>query len=85
MITLTSPEAERSLLVREKKTKGKAVSYDMGQGIYIGVCHMVSCRVASSARRANTRPPPDEENPCWWVLSALESFEGKEARETYYY
>jgi hypothetical protein len=29
-------------------------------------------------------PSEDEENPCWWVLSALESFEGKEARETYY-
>ena len=29
-------------------------------------------------------PRADEENPCWWVLSALESFEGKEARETYY-
>jgi hypothetical protein len=28
----------------------------------------------------------DEEakNPCWWVLSALDGFEGKEAREKYY-
>jgi hypothetical protein len=23
--------------------------------------------------------------PCWWVTSALESFEGKESREAYYY
>jgi hypothetical protein len=30
-------------------------------------------------------PSGEEENPCWWVLSALESFEGKEAREKMYY
>jgi len=33
---------------------------------------------------ADDDPSEDEKNPCWWVLSALESFEGKEARETYY-
>jgi hypothetical protein len=26
----------------------------------------------------------EEEAPCWWVLSALDIFEGKEAREKYY-
>jgi hypothetical protein len=26
----------------------------------------------------------EEEAPCWWVLSTLESFEGKVAREKYY-
>jgi hypothetical protein len=25
-----------------------------------------------------------EENPCWWMLSALDFCEGKEAREAYY-
>jgi hypothetical protein len=25
-----------------------------------------------------------EETPCWWILSTLDSFEGKEAREEYY-
>jgi hypothetical protein len=26
----------------------------------------------------------EEENPYWWVLSTLDTFEGKEAREKYY-
>jgi hypothetical protein len=26
----------------------------------------------------------EEERPCWWVLSALDGFDGKEAREAYY-
>jgi len=26
----------------------------------------------------------EEEGPCWWVLSALDTFDGKEAREEYY-
>jgi hypothetical protein len=27
---------------------------------------------------------PEEEEPCWWILSALEACDGKEAREAYY-
>ena len=26
----------------------------------------------------------EEESPCWWLLSALDYCEGKEAREAYY-
>src|SRR3954471_18932915 len=26
----------------------------------------------------------EEEGPCWWVLSALDTFDGKEARQKYY-
>jgi hypothetical protein len=28
--------------------------------------------------------PTKEEGPCWWILSALDSCDGKEAREAYY-
>jgi len=28
--------------------------------------------------------PNEEEGPCWWILSMLDTCEGKEAREAYY-
>jgi hypothetical protein len=28
--------------------------------------------------------PHEEERPCWWMLSALDVWDGKEAREAYY-
>jgi hypothetical protein len=36
------------------------------------------------ARTTLSDTEKEEENPCWWVLSALDVFEGKEAREKYY-
>ena len=28
--------------------------------------------------------PNEEEGPCWWILSMLDTCDGKEAREAYY-
>ena len=36
-------------------------------------------------RARNPAPTENqEERPCWWILSALDSCDGKEAREAYY-
>ena len=36
------------------------------------------------AREALCETGQEEESPCWWLLSALDFCEGKEAREGYY-
>ena len=36
------------------------------------------------ARGAPSETEREEERPCWWILSALDFCDGKEAREAYY-
>ncbi len=36
------------------------------------------------ARRALSEAEREEESPCWWILSALDFCDGKEARDAYY-
>jgi hypothetical protein len=39
---------------------------------------------ATKGWRGAFRPEAGAARPCWWVISALEGFEGKESREAYY-
>jgi hypothetical protein len=36
------------------------------------------------ARGTLSETEREEESPCWWILSALDFLDGKEAREEYY-
>jgi hypothetical protein len=39
---------------------------------------------SSTLERFSSRETEEEQRPCWWLLSALDSIDGKEAREAYY-
>jgi hypothetical protein len=41
-------------------------------------------RATLSYTERSSSPKSEEEGPCWWMLSALNRCDGKEAREAYY-
>jgi hypothetical protein len=40
--------------------------------------------ILSETERSSSPKPEEEEGPCWWILSALDSCDGRDAREAYY-
>lgn len=42
------------------------------------------CATLSETERSSSPKPEEEEGPCWWILSALDRHDGREAREAYY-
>jgi hypothetical protein len=58
-------------------------AWTSGEGS-VALLELVHDELSSEPEFRSWPEPTKEEGPCWWILSALESCEGKEAREAYY-
>jgi hypothetical protein len=76
-------------LENELRGRGIALGWLSGETVTVPAWWTLGEAEAALRERGRSDTPSETEQaeverPCWWVLSALDSFDGKEAREAYY-